>query len=56
MPRLLVVLVVTMLLPVHAPRADDATVLPHGMLRLSAAARFSRPITKRFTPRGGFQS
>src|SRR5439155_18036371 len=53
MPRLIVVLVITMLLPVHATRADDATVLPHGVLRLSADARFSLPITRRFTPGGG---
>ncbi len=53
MPRLLVFLVVTMLLPVHATLADDATVLPHGVFHVSADARFSLPITKRFTPSGG---
>src|SRR5712691_587659 len=53
MPRLLVFLVVTMLLPVHATLADDATVLPHGVFHVSADARFALPITKRFTPSGG---
>src|SRR6266571_1371105 len=53
MPRLLVFLVVTMLLPVHATLADDATVLPHGVFHVSADARFSLPITRRFTPGGG---
>ena len=39
----------------HAIQADDATVLPPGVLRVSAEARFSLPITKRFTPGGGTQ-
>src|SRR2546423_13250782 len=55
MPRLIVFLAVTMLLPVYETQADDAIVLPHGVLRLSADARFSLPITKRFTPGGGTQ-
>jgi hypothetical protein len=53
MPRLLVLLVVTMLLPVHATEGDDGTVLLQGMFRGAADARFSLPITKRFTSSGG---
>ena len=53
MPWLLLFLVVSVLLPVHATVADDALVLPQGRWRLSADARFSLPITKRFTPGGG---
>jgi len=44
---------VSLLLPVHATIADDALVLPQGRWRVSAEARFSLPITKRFTPSGG---
>ena len=53
MPRLLSLLVVSLLLPVHVTEADDALVLPQGRWRVSAEARFSLPITKRFTPDGG---
>jgi hypothetical protein len=53
MPRLIVFLVVSMLLPGHTTWADDATVLPQGVWRVSAEARFSLPITKQFTPGGG---
>ena len=53
MQRLMIVLVVSMLLPVRAAMADDALVLPRGVWRVSADARFSFPITKRFTPDGG---
>ena len=53
MPRLLLFLVVSVLLPGHATLADDALVLPRGVWRVSAEARFSLPITKRFTPGGG---
>jgi hypothetical protein len=63
MPWLLLFLLVSMLLPVHVTLADDALVLPQGRWRVSVDARFSLPITKRFTPgrrdarpRGGFQS
>jgi hypothetical protein len=50
---LLSLLVVSLLFPVHATVADDAIVLPQGRWRVSAEARFSLPITKRFTPGGG---
>jgi len=53
MPWLLLFLVVSVLLPGHATFADDALVLPQGRWRVSADARFSFPITKRFTPGGG---
>ena len=53
MPWLLLFLVLSVLLPVHATLADDALVLPQGRWRVSADARFSFPITKRFTPGGG---
>ena len=53
MPWLLMFLVVSVLLPAHVTLADDALVLPHGRWRVSADARFSFPITKRFTPGGG---
>ncbi len=45
MQRLLIFLVVSVLLPVHATLADDALVLPQGRWRMSAEARFSLPIT-----------
>ena len=50
---LLLFVMVSVLLPVHAILADDALVLPQGRWRVSADARFSLPITKRFTPGGG---
>src|SRR3989441_7826553 len=52
---LLLCLLVSMLLPVHVTLADDALVLPQGRWRVSVEARFSLPITKRFTPGGGTQ-
>ena len=52
-PWLLSLLVVSLLFPVHATVADDAIVLPQGRWRVSAEARFSLPITKRFTSDGG---
>src|SRR6266581_239811 len=52
---LLLFLLVSMLLPVHATLADDALVLPQGRWHVAVEARFSLPITKRFTPRGGTQ-
>jgi hypothetical protein len=55
MQRLLLFLVVSVLLPGHATLADDALVLPRGVWRVSTEARFSLPITKRFTPSGGTQ-
>ena len=53
MQRLMIVLVVSMLLPGGVAMADDAIVLPRGVWRVSADARFSFPITRRFTPDGG---
>ena len=53
MPWVIVFLIIRLLLPGHAAWADDAAVLPHGVFRLGAEARFSLPITKRFTPGGG---
>ena len=53
MPWLRIFLVVSVLLPIHATLADDALVLPQGVWRVSADARFSLPITKQFTPGGG---
>ena len=50
---LLLFLLVTILLPVHATLADDALVLPQGRWHVAVDARFSLPITKRFTPHGG---
>src|SRR2546421_12991304 len=49
----MIFLVGRLLLPVDATLADDAIVLPRGAWRVSADARFSLPITKRFTPSGG---
>jgi hypothetical protein len=49
----MVMLIVSMLLPVRAAVADDALVLPRGVWRVSADARFSFPITTRFTSDGG---
>jgi len=51
--RLISLLVVSLCLPVHTTVADDALVLPQGRWRVSAEARFSLPITRRFTPDGG---
>jgi hypothetical protein len=42
-----------MLFPVRVAVADDALVLPRGVWRASVDARFSLPITTRFTPSGG---
>ena len=53
MPWMLLFVMASVLLPVHATLADDALVLPQGRWRVSAEARFSLPITKRFTPDGG---
>jgi hypothetical protein len=52
---LLLFVMVSMLLPLHVTLADDALVLPQGRWRVAVEARFSLPITKRFTPRGGTQ-
>src|SRR5262249_5405260 len=52
---LLLFVMVSMLLPVHATLADDALVLPQGRWRITVDARFSLPITKRFTSHGGTQ-
>jgi hypothetical protein len=51
--RLLNLLAVSLCLPVSTTVADDALVLPQGRWRLSAEARFSLPITQRFTSDGG---
>ena len=63
MARMLRILVLCLFCAVHAAVADDALVLPQGRWRVGVEARFSLPITKRFTadggtrrPRGGFQS
>jgi hypothetical protein len=48
-----ILLVAGLLFPVHASVADDAMVLPHGVVHVSVDARFSLPITERFTPSGG---
>ena len=53
MARMMLILVFCMLLSVHTAVADDATVLPQGVWRVGAEARFSLPITKRFTSDGG---
>src|SRR6266852_3284321 len=53
MQWLIAFLIIRLFLPVHAAWADDANVLPQGVFRLGAEARFSLPITKRFTPGGG---
>ena len=42
-----------LLCAVHTVAADDALVLPQGRWHVSAEARFSLPITRRFTPEGG---
>jgi len=48
-----ILLVAGLLFPVHVTVADDAMVLPHGVVHVSVDARFSLPITERFTPSGG---
>lgn len=53
MARMMLILVLCMLFSVHTAVADDATVLPQGVWRVGAEARFSLPITKRFTSDGG---
>jgi len=53
MRRLLLCLIGSVLCWVPMVWADDALVLPQGRWRISAEARFSLPITKRFTPGGG---
>src|SRR3989441_1455286 len=56
MSRLIILLIASLLFPVHATVADDAMVLPHGVFHVSVDARFSLPITKRFTPSGGTEA
>ena len=46
-------LVLCLLCSGHVTLADDALVLPQGRWHLSAEARFSLPITRRFTPEEG---
>jgi hypothetical protein len=46
-------LMLSLLLPVHTTVADDAVVLPQGRWYVAAEARFSLPITERFTADGG---
>ncbi|MGE3541972.1 MAG: hypothetical protein AB7N91_31720 [Candidatus Tectimicrobiota bacterium] len=53
MQRVRVFLVISLLLRTHTTMADDAAVLPKGVWRVGAEARFSLPITKRFTADGG---
>jgi hypothetical protein len=50
---MMLMLVLWLLGAVHTVAADDALVLPQGRWRVSAEARFSLPITRRFTPEGG---
>jgi hypothetical protein len=56
MPRLMILLVVSLLFPVRITVADDALVLPRGIWWASVDARFSFPITERFTPSGGTEA
>ena len=63
MARMMRILVLCLFFSVHAAVADDALVLPQGRWRVGVEARFSLPITTRFTAdggtedlRGGFQS
>src|SRR2546429_1151316 len=51
-----ILLVAGLLFPVHVTVADDAMVLPHGVFHVSVDARFSLPITERFTPSGGTEA
>src|SRR3712207_4829966 len=53
MARMIRLLVLCLLCSGHVTRADDALVLPRGRWYVSAEARFSLPITRRFTPEGG---
>jgi hypothetical protein len=45
-----ILLVAGLLFPVHVTVADDAMVLPHGVVHVSVDARFSLSITERYTP------
>jgi hypothetical protein len=56
MQRLMIVVFVGLLCPVRVAVADDALVLPRGVWRASVDARFSLPITERFTPSGGTEA
>ena len=51
--RLRILLVAGRLFPVQATVADDAMVLPHGVVHMSVDARFSLSLTERLTPSGG---
>jgi hypothetical protein len=53
MGGMMLMLVLVLLYAVHTVAADDALVLPQGRWYVSAEARFSLPITRRFTPEGG---
>ena len=53
MVRMILLLVLYLLCSGHVALADDALVLPRGRWYVSAEARFSLPITRRFTPEGG---
>ena len=53
MGRMRLLLVLWLLCAVHTGVADDALVLPQGRWHIAAEARFSLPITRRFTPEGG---
>ena len=53
MAWMILLLVLCLLCSGHVTLADDALVLPQGRWHLSAEARFSLPITRRFTPEGG---
>src|ERR1700752_1596691 len=46
-------LMLSVFLPAHVTVADDAVVLPQGRWHVTAEARFSLPITERFTADGG---
>jgi hypothetical protein len=50
---MILLLVLCLLCSGHVALADDALVLPRGRWYVSAEARFSLPITRRFTPEGG---
>jgi hypothetical protein len=49
----MLLLVLGLLCAVHTEAVDDARVLPQGRWHISAEARVSLPITRRFTPEGG---
>jgi len=53
MVGMMLMLVLLLLYAVHTVAADDALVLPQGRWYVSVEARFSLPITRRFTPEGG---